>query len=130
MVTPIIKYLNALSAGYSFLISSTTGRSVVSGMPVSVSVELTNYCNLNCPECNSGSGVMTRSRGYIDIDLFSRVIEEIRPFLFNINLYFQGEPMLHPKFFTFLKKSRGINTTVSTNGHFLSEENAERLVRS
>jgi len=38
--------------------------------------------------------------------------------------------MLHPKFFSFLKKSREINTTVSTNGHFLSEENAELLVKS
>ncbi|MCU0473743.1 MAG: SPASM domain-containing protein [Bacteroidales bacterium] len=122
--------MNALSAGYSFLVSSLTGRSVISGMPVSVSAELTNFCNLNCPECNSGSGVMTRSRGYMDIDLFSKLMEEISPFLFNMNLYFQGEPMMHPKFFTFLRKCREINTTVSTNGHFLSEENAEKLVKS
>jgi len=130
MVAPLIKYVNALSAGYSFLISSLTGRSIVSGMPVSVSAELTNYCNLNCPECNSGSGLMTRNRGYMDIDLFSKVIKEIGPCLFNINLYFQGEPMLHPKFFTFLRKCSDINTTVSTNGHFLSEESAEKLVKS
>jgi radical SAM protein with 4Fe4S-binding SPASM domain len=38
--------------------------------------------------------------------------------------------MLHPGFFSFLRKCRGINTTVSTNGHFLSEENAERLAKS
>ena len=130
MITPFIKYVNALYSGYSFLISSLTGKSEISGMPVSVSAELTNCCNLNCPECNSGSGIMTRSRGYMDIDLFSKVIEEISPFLFNINLYFQGEPMLHPKFFTFLRKCRNIHTTVSTNGHFLSEENAEKLVES
>jgi radical SAM protein with 4Fe4S-binding SPASM domain len=130
MAAPLIKYMNALSAGYSFLISSLTGRSIVSVMPVSVSAELTNYCNLNCPECSSGSGVMTRDRGYMDIDLFSKVISEISPYMLNINLYYQGESMLHPKFFTFLKKCTDINTTVSTNGHFLSEENAEMLVKS
>ena len=130
MNTPFIKYVNALYSGYSFLISSITGKSEVSWMPVSVSAELTNCCNLSCPECNSGSGIITRNRGYMDIDLFSKVIEEISPFLYNINLYFQGEPMLHPKFFTFLSKCRNIHTTVSTNGHFLTEENAKKLAES
>jgi len=38
--------------------------------------------------------------------------------------------MLHPSFFSFLKKAGGIYTTVSTNGHFLSEENANKLATS
>jgi len=38
--------------------------------------------------------------------------------------------MLHPQFFSFLKRSVDINTTVATNGHFLSAENAEKLVTS
>jgi radical SAM protein with 4Fe4S-binding SPASM domain len=130
MADPFLKYINALSAGYSFLLSSVTRESFVYGMPVTLSTELTNNCNLNCPECNSGSGLMTRSRGYMDIDLFSKVIKELSPYLLNLNLYFQGEPMLHPNFFFFLRECRNINTTVSTNGHFLSEENAEKLVRS
>jgi radical SAM protein with 4Fe4S-binding SPASM domain len=130
MATFLIKYENAIKSGYSFLASSLTGRPVILGMPLSVSAELTNNCNLNCPECNSGSGKMTRDKGYMDIDLFSKVIGEIGPFLFNINLFFQGEPMLHPKFFTFMKKCSNIYTTVSTNGHFLSVGNAEILVRS
>jgi radical SAM protein with 4Fe4S-binding SPASM domain len=47
-----------------------------------------------------------------------------------MNLYFQGEPMLHPQFFNFIAKSGNIRTLVSTNGHFLSEENAEKIVLS
>ena len=38
--------------------------------------------------------------------------------------------MMHPQFFEFIEKSGNINTIVSTNGHFLSEENAEKLVKS
>ena len=45
-------------------------------------------------------------------------------------MYFQGEPMLHPGFFSFLEHSLNTHTTVSTNGHFLSEENSEKIVRS
>jgi radical SAM protein with 4Fe4S-binding SPASM domain len=100
------------------------------GMPVSVTTELTNICNLRCPECSSGSGRMQRDRGYMDLDLFKKVMEELRPYLYNTNLFFQGEPMLHPLFFAFLANSENTHTTVSTNGHYLSEENSEKIVRS
>jgi radical SAM protein with 4Fe4S-binding SPASM domain len=66
----------------------------------------------------------------MDIELFNNVIKELSAYLFNINLYFQGEPMLHPKLFLFLNNSRAIHTTISTNGHFLSVENSEKLVQS
>jgi radical SAM protein with 4Fe4S-binding SPASM domain len=73
---------------------------------------------------------MTRQSGFMDIKLFEKITNELKPFLYNINLYFQGEPMLHPRFFDFLEISKGIKMTVSTNGHFLSKENAEKLTRS
>jgi len=99
-------------------------------MPVSIGIELTNYCNLRCPECVTGSGKLTRSQGFMDIGLFKTVIKELSPYLYNTNLYFQGEPMLHPQFFSFLENSRNTFTTVSTNGHYLSAENSEKIVKS
>lgn len=57
-------------------------------------------------------------------------MNELRPYLYNINLYFQGEPMLHPLFFSFVRNSIKTHTVVSTNGHFLSDENSEKIVRS
>jgi radical SAM protein with 4Fe4S-binding SPASM domain len=66
----------------------------------------------------------------MDINLFNKIVAELEPYLYNINLYFQGEPMLHPQFFLFLRKSQGIRTVVATNGHFLSPENSEKLVQS
>jgi radical SAM protein with 4Fe4S-binding SPASM domain len=130
MIRYLIKPANAFLAGYSYLKSSLTGKPEIMGMPVSVTTELTNMCNLRCPECASGSGRMQRDRGYMDLDLFKKVMEELRPYLYNTNLYFQGEPMLHPLFFAFLSNTEKIYTTVSTNGHFLSEENSEKIVMS
>lgn len=130
MIRHFIKPANALLAGYSYLMSSVSGKPGIMGMPVSVSTELTNICNLHCPECYSGSGRMKREPGYMDIELFKRVIKELKPYLYNTNLYFQGEPMLHPLFFSFLANSINTHTTVSTNGHFLSEENSEKIVKS
>jgi radical SAM protein with 4Fe4S-binding SPASM domain len=131
MIRHFTKPLNLLLAGSSYLGSMfNPGLNIIKGMPVSLSAELTNYCNLKCPECSSGSGQMSRARGFMDIGLFKKVIEELKPYLYNINLYFQGEPMMHPLFFSFVESCRGIHSTVSTNGHFLSGENSERIVSS
>jgi radical SAM protein with 4Fe4S-binding SPASM domain len=124
------KPVNLLKAGSSYLVSSATGYSGIAGMPVSVSTELTNNCNLHCHQCPSGSGKMIRSKGFMDTELFKRVMNEMAPYLYNVNLYFQGEPMLHPQFFSFIENSKVSGITVSTNGHFLGRENAERLVKS
>ncbi len=121
---------NAISAGYSYVASSLTGKPVVNGMPVAISAELTNNCNLKCPECSTGSGAMTRPKGFMSSFLFDKLISELEPYLYNINLYFQGEPMLHPGLFHFLARCTGLNTIISTNGHFISEENAEKLAVS
>jgi radical SAM protein with 4Fe4S-binding SPASM domain len=128
MIQALINPANILLSGYSYLRSSITGNATVIGMPLSISAELTNNCNLHCPECASGSGQMKRERGFMDINLFDKVIRELSPYLNNINLHFQGEPMLHPSFFTFVRNSKKNHTVVSTNGHFLSYVNAERIV--
>jgi radical SAM protein with 4Fe4S-binding SPASM domain len=130
MIKKLRKAANLLLSGYSYLKSSLTGIPAIYGMPVYLGVELTNNCNLRCPECSSGSGIMTRKRGFMEPGLFDNLISELQPYLFNLNLYFQGESMLHPQFFSFLQSARSVRTTLSTNGHFLSVENAEKLVRS
>jgi len=130
MIQHLIKPANFLLAGYSYLKSTIAGSVSVKGMPVSVGVELTNNCNLQCPECSSGSGTMSRDRGFMKVELFEKIIKELSPYLYNVNLYFQGEPMLHPLFFLFVEKCRDIHSVVSTNGHFLTVENSEKLIRS
>jgi radical SAM protein with 4Fe4S-binding SPASM domain len=130
MLRSFIKPANALLSGYSFLKSSVSGKADILGMPVSVSMELTNCCNLHCPECSSGSGRMQRGQGFMNIELFKKAIKELSPYLYNTNMYFQGEPMLHPLFFSFLANTLNTYTTVSTNGHFLSEGNSEKIVKS
>ena len=121
---------NLFSAGFSYSLSLLTARVTGRWMPVAAGIELTNLCNLKCPECLAGSGLMTRPSGFMTIPLFRKITDEIRPFVYNLNLYFQGEPMMHPQFFEILEIARGFNTVVSTNGHFLSPENSEKLALS
>jgi radical SAM protein with 4Fe4S-binding SPASM domain len=130
MIESLIKPINLVKTGYSYIKASATGKTDIEGMPVSISAELTNNCNLHCHDCSSGSGQMRRKRGFMDIELFKKVMKELHPYLYNINLYFQGEPMLHPLFFSFITSCLKNNSIVSTNGHFLSKENSEQVVRS
>jgi radical SAM protein with 4Fe4S-binding SPASM domain len=125
-----VKYMNSFTTGSSWAASSLTGNPLILGMPTVLSLELTNHCNLRCPECATGSGMLKRGKGYMDIALYNRVISEMKPYLFYLNLYFQGEPMAHPDFFRFTEQVGGITKVVSTNGHFLSVVNAEKLAGS
>ena len=66
----------------------------------------------------------------MDLQLFSNITDELKPYLLEMSLYFQGESMLHPDLESFLDKARGICTTLSANGHFLSPGNAKMLALS
>ncbi len=131
MISTVVKrYSNAMAAGYSWLASTLSGRPFVLGLPPAIGVELTNNCNLACPGCSTGSGLLSREKGFMDEGLFEKVMDEISSYLLTISLYFQGEPMLHPRFFSFLNRCRGIYSIVATNGHYIDDENAERLLSS
>ncbi|MGC1389865.1 MAG: radical SAM/SPASM domain-containing protein [Bacteroidales bacterium] len=130
MIKSFARPVNLFKAGYSYLKSTVTNKADINGMPVSISTELTNNCNLNCPQCYSGSGIMGRKRGFMDIKLFEKVMKELNPYLYNVNLFFQGEPMLHPFFFSFVDNCLIPHSVVSTNGHFLSVKSSEQIVRT
>ncbi len=124
------QYLNGaysmLSYGFSYLSHKVTG----SPLPVGVSVELTDVCNLKCPECATGSGRLLRPAGYMDLSIAADIASSVRGSVLNANLYFQGEPMMHPSFFEIVSLFKGIKSVISTNGHFLTEENCRKLSSS
>ena len=90
--------------------------------PFFLAIEPTNFCNLKCPACPSGTGQLTRKKGYMDIELFENIIIQQKKCLINIILHFQGEPLLHPKLsemIGFANKNK-IYTMFSTNAQILA----------
>ncbi|MDD2385658.1 MAG: radical SAM/SPASM domain-containing protein [Bacteroidales bacterium] len=87
--------------------------------PSFISFEPTNYCNLKCPACPSGTGLLTRDKGFADLGLFKKLIRENKNHLINIILHFQGEPLLHEQIGEMISFARThkIYTEFSTNGH-------------
>ncbi|MEO1054842.1 MAG: radical SAM protein [Bacteroidota bacterium] len=124
--------VNAVKVVLSYLISRITKKPALRGMPLSISFEPTTSCNLRCPECPSGLRSFTRPTGMMQEEMFRKVIDELESTLLYLLFYFQGEPYLHPKFLEHVKyaSSKKIYTATSTNGHFLTEENAKATVES
>jgi radical SAM protein with 4Fe4S-binding SPASM domain len=116
----------------SYYLTKWTRRPIQWGLPVTVSIEPTTACNLRCPECPSGLRSFTRETGNLKEDFFRRTIDDLHRELFYLIFYFQGEPYINPKFLDMVRYAhdRRIFTTTSTNGHFLSDENARKTVES
>ena len=70
--------------------SGLTGTDFVGRMPVAISAELTNYCNLKCPECPSGLGALTRPLGLLSVDDFKTIMEARKPGLAGPTVPAQG----------------------------------------
>ena len=103
-------------------------RSSRSHVLSSVNLELTNHCNLRCTFCPVNT-TMRRPKGFMDPDLFRRVIDD-NPQL-DFALAFQwGEPLLHPNFFELVRYAadRGVRTMITSNGTHLSAENRAALL--
>ncbi len=128
----IRKITNMLLLSSSYIISAFLKKPIQKGKPLSISVEPTNFCNLNCPECISGQRKFTRSTGNMKLELYKNIIDQTHKFLAYHILYFQGEPYLHNDFFKMIEyaNSKKIFTATSTNGHFLDNNNAKRTIKS
>jgi radical SAM protein with 4Fe4S-binding SPASM domain len=123
---------NASEILSSYFSSRLSGKPLIHGMPISISIEPTTSCNLRCPECPSGLRSFTRPTGMLKDGLFQKIIDELSPTLSYLIFYFQGEPYLHPQFLSLVEyaSQKKIYTATSTNAHYLDDANAKRTVQS
>ncbi len=96
--------------------------------PIGLNVEPTNACNLKCYTCSSDG---TRKRGFMDLNLFRKIIDQApESGVHEIFLFEAGEPMLHkdlPKMVEYVV-SKGLVSWLVTNGTLLTREKSEALL--
>ena len=115
-------------------------------LPTFVSVEPANFCQLHCPECPVGLRGERREakgergtpplggagRGLLTMQLFYRILDQVKEHTHTMQFYFQGEPLLNkqlPEMIAMAQKV-GLYTIVSTNAQALNRSMAEALVKS
>lgn len=107
------------------------GAVELQSLPTKLTIESTNICNLRCVACPTGLGRHGRAGGHMSVELFSWLMHELGPTLFEVELHNWGEPLLGKNVFRFIEmaSSFGVSSTISTNFSVpFDEARAERLV--
>jgi radical SAM protein with 4Fe4S-binding SPASM domain len=111
-------------------ISLALGSTRVAGRPMNVTIEPTNACNLDCPICETGAGILNRETGHMTLSRFQSIIDRVGSHTNTLMFYFMGEPFLNPSAYEMIRyaKNAGIPfIETCTNGDFVD---AERIVAS
>jgi len=98
--------------------------------PEGLQVEPTNLCNLACVMCVRNTWIGEKF-GYMDFELFKRVIDESGGKLKRLALYGYGEPLFHPKFAEMVRYARESSESTYiltvTNGTLMSSQTAVKI---
>jgi len=115
------------------------GKYAPLALPLTILIEPASVCSLKCTFCPTGDYSLSREtgkfQGFIDINLFSKIIDDVRSAGWNIkalHLHKDGEPLLHPKFTALCRiaKASGCFDKIETltNATLLHKYDLEDLV--
>jgi MoaA/NifB/PqqE/SkfB family radical SAM enzyme len=109
----------------------------VSVRPYMLVVEPLYYCNLRCPLCVRETAPHARrgkeEAGKLPLDLFDQVLDELGPYLFQCQIFGNGEPLLdwnRTREIIRRAHARRIYTLMSSNCTLITERLADEIVAS
>jgi len=100
--------------------------------PYIIHIDPTNHCNLRCPLCPTGQGIMP-SQGMMSFETFKGIFDQFRMVAYTVQLYNWGEPLLNPEIFRMLRyiSRYNIQSLISTNFNIkMTPEVATEMVES
>jgi len=109
------------------------GTSRIRARPIKITFDPTNICQLRCPLCPTGLRAQDRELGRARTELFARLMDEIGPYVFFIDFFNWGEPLLNPHVEDLIQIAtrHKVVCNMSTNLSLpLSDDRIERLVQS
>jgi radical SAM protein with 4Fe4S-binding SPASM domain len=102
---------------------------IVPAMPLRLWIESSLICNLRCVMCPNKE-IAASQKGVMAFGLFTKIIDEAKDFVQDINLHHRGEPLINPnlgKMIGYAKK-QGLMVRFHTNGTLLDEEKANIIL--
>lgn len=96
--------------------------------PFKMGVEASSRCNLKCPLCPRTT--LDREVGNMEYTDFTKLLDKMSPFLFQVRFHVLGEPTLNPQLPKMIKYThkKGIYTNFHTNGHYLNDHLIKALI--
>jgi radical SAM protein with 4Fe4S-binding SPASM domain len=86
--------------------------------PYIMVLEPASMCNLRCPLCPTGNGMLGIKKELLTRETFGAIMSNMEvKYLLQANLFNWGEPLLNPHIFDYIKffSERGIFTSIHTN---------------
>ncbi|MDF2543890.1 MAG: radical domain protein [Herbinix sp.] len=90
-------------------------------------IEITNVCNLRCDFCPQ----TRRKPDFMSIDMFCKILDQIKDHTEYIYLHVKGEPLLHPEIDQFLDicYDKGFKVNITTNGTLINKVKDKLLLK-
>jgi MoaA/NifB/PqqE/SkfB family radical SAM enzyme len=123
-----IKYLLRLVLIYfTFIFKKQT----VNYLPIRLWIETSARCNLRCRLCVNRN-MPEDLKGNMDFALYRKIIDEARGYVYDINLFHRGEPLINPHIVDMVKYAHEnkIKTRLHTNATLLNPEISEGLIKA
>ncbi len=122
-------YWNWIRANYEM----GAQTSHIKARPLRLNIDATNACQLSCPICPTGLKVQDRPMSHLDQELFQSLLEEVGDFVFFIDFFNWGEPLVSNKIegYVEIANRKKIWTTISTNLSLpLSDQRIQKIIES
>lgn len=105
---------------------------VLDNLPTFIWIEPTNHCNLKCIMCPTGQDLLGIEKGFMNYEVYKRIINEIKNHTSSITLSISGESLLHPQIYEMIKyaQNNGIRPMLNTNATLLNESATHSLLDS
>jgi len=105
------------------------GSKVLPYLPNAVWIEPTNVCNLKCIMCPN-SIIEQKNKGFMKLDLYKKIIDEIKSFASYAILCISGESLLHKDFPEMVRiaKQNGLAVYLSTNATVLTPKLSREIL--
>lgn len=89
-------------------------------------LEITNYCNMDCPFCVSSK---VTNRRFLDLDKINRYLTMIKEVTNTVYLHVLGEPLLHPNFNEIIElcNQHDLMVRLTTNGTLINKYDFNKL---
>ncbi len=121
----IKKMFNAMLFAFEFRVK----RKNTAGFPLYIKIEPTNICDHSCPQCAT---LNWRPKGYMQWDLYKRIIDNVKPWCMRNCLYGQGESFLHPDIYKMIRYSEDMRcpVSISTNFNNINKDGIQSILDS
>jgi len=89
-------------------------------------IEITNNCNLDCSFCNKTK----RSKMFISLDDFSRILDKLKGYTKYLYFHVMGEPLLHPHINELIDMgSKDFYINITSNGFLINKIQDNKNIR-